>query len=66
MPRRRPISYSYHREFRHTLEGRVKLHGSCDQWLEIGIGTPRVFRHNFALEVARGSHACSLEALACV
>jgi hypothetical protein len=29
-------------------------------------GTVRVFRQNFALEDAIGSHACSLQALTCV
>jgi hypothetical protein len=39
--------------------------GTCrySAWTD---STLRVFRQNFALEDAIGSHACSLEALACV
>jgi hypothetical protein len=29
-------------------------------------GTVRIFRHSFALDDTSGSHACPLEALACV
>jgi hypothetical protein len=38
----------------------------CRQNGSVLPGTVRVFRQKFTLEDAIGSHACSLEALACV
>jgi hypothetical protein len=39
---------------------------SCFYGVSLITGTVRVFEQDFALEDAIGSHACSLEALACV
>jgi hypothetical protein len=47
--------YSFAQPLRNTFDAMVSVVDST-------VGTLRVFRHNFALEDAIGSHACSLQA----
>ena len=58
-----------------NTEGKISSHVAIDTLKEKGLvgdyviaeaGTVRVFRHGVALEDAIGSHACSLEARACM
>jgi hypothetical protein len=51
-----------------TLKATIgQLCKTVDGWTSILVsGTVRVFKQDFALEDAIGSHACSLEALTCV
>jgi hypothetical protein len=46
---------------------KVAATSNGNQWEgAVVVGTVHVFRQNFSLKDAIGSHACSLEALACV
>ena len=53
-------------EHRATATAVAYMGGNLGSMIGFVFGTVRVFRREFTLEDGIGSHACSLEAIACV